>query len=239
MPEKKTSCAAATRPRDEPATADGQNVTATFCFVDIAGYTALTDSHGERAAADLVDEFTRLIHSAVEARGDVQEFVGDQAFLVFPDPLAALAVIRALYLDVAGLWDFPKLRTGIHHGPALYRSRRYFGSTINMAARTAAHAGGGEILCTAPVAEALAGAHCPTLSINPIGKVKLKNLPREVDLYRIGLKDLTDRRVVDPVCHMQVDVKTAAAHQSFNARHYWFCSAACSERFAANPSDFV
>ena len=239
MPDVKASVAAATPARDEPATADGQTVTATFCFVDIAGYTALTDSHGERVAADLVDEFTRLIHAAVEASGDVQELVGDQAFLVFPDPLAAIAAIRALYLDVASLWDFPKLRTGIHHGPALYRSSRYFGSTINIAARTAAHAVGGEILCTVAVAETLAGAHIPDLSIDPIGKVRLKNLPQQVDLYRIKLTDLSERRVVDPVCHMQVDVKTAAAHQHFNARQYWFCSGACSERFAANPSDFV
>ncbi len=239
MPEMKARVTAASPPRDEAATADGQNVTATFCFVDIAGYTALTDSHGERAAADLVDEFKRLIHSAVEARGAVQEFVGDHAFLVFPDPLAAIAAIRALYLDVAGLWDFPKLRTGIHHGPALYRSGRYFGSTINLAARTEAHAVGGEILCTVPVAEAIAGARSADLSIDPIGKVKLKNLPQEVDLYRIKLTDLNERRVVDPVCHMQVDAKTAAAHQHFNTRQYWFCSGACSERFAANPSDFV
>ena len=30
---------------------EGKNIEATFCFVDIAGYTALTDSHGEVAAA--------------------------------------------------------------------------------------------------------------------------------------------------------------------------------------------
>ena len=41
-----------------PAPVLEQQVVATFCFVDIAGYTALTDSHGEHAAADLVDAST-------------------------------------------------------------------------------------------------------------------------------------------------------------------------------------
>ena len=37
-----------------------RTIEATFCFVDIAGYTALTDTHGERAAADLVDDFAGI-----------------------------------------------------------------------------------------------------------------------------------------------------------------------------------
>ena len=42
------------------------SIEATFCFIDIAGYTALTDTHGEVAAADLVDEFHDLIRKSIE-----------------------------------------------------------------------------------------------------------------------------------------------------------------------------
>ena len=48
---------------------NGLHEEATFCFVDIAGYTALTDSHGELAAANLTEEFNELIRIAVESRG--------------------------------------------------------------------------------------------------------------------------------------------------------------------------
>jgi adenylate cyclase len=217
----------------------GVNVTATFCFVDIAGYTALTDTHGEFAAADLVEDFTRMIRSAVAPHGHVQELAGDNAFLVFPDPASAIDAISNLYRTVAGKWDFPALRTGLHHGPALYRSNRYFGSTINMAARTAGHAAGGQVLCTATVAESLARLEKPVFTIEPVGKVKFKNLPHEVELHAVILPDSNLRGAIDPVCQMQVNKRTAAAHQAFEGRRYWFCSSACSDRFADAPSDFV
>jgi class 3 adenylate cyclase len=65
----------------------GKNIEATFCFVDIAGYagyTALTDTHGELAAADLVDDFSELIRTSVEPLGQFQSLTGDCAFLIFP-----------------------------------------------------------------------------------------------------------------------------------------------------------
>lgn len=216
-----------------------QDVVATFCFVDIAGYTALTDSHGERAAADLIDGFNRLVASVVDGRGQVQELSGDNAFLVFPDPAVAMQAIAILYREIAVMQDFPVLRCGLHHGSALLRSKRYFGSTINTAARTAAQAGSGEIMCTAPVAQALASSTDANYLITHVGKVKLKNLPRDVDLYRIALPGATDQFAIDPVCQMQVDIPTAAASSWFNGMQYWFCSAPCCRRFEAAPSDFV
>jgi len=67
----------------------GKSIEATFCFVDIAGYTSLTDTHGEFAAADLVDEFCELIRTSIHPSGQFQSLTGDCAFLVFPDPLVA------------------------------------------------------------------------------------------------------------------------------------------------------
>ena len=215
-----------------PQPKSGTDVTATFCFVDIAGYTALTETHGEHAAADLVEDFTRLVRSAVAAHGQVHELAGDNAFIVFPDPASAIEAIVNLYRDVAGIWDFPALRIGLHHGPALYRANRYFGTTINIAARIAAQAGSGEILCTTPVAESLARLENPTFTIDPVGTVKLKNLLQEVSLYSVNLFDANRQRAIDPVCQMQVDKKTAAADKEFDGRQYWFCSTGCFDRFA-------
>lgn len=226
----------------QPSAAAGpldQEITATFCFVDIAGYTALTDSHGERAAADLVDEFTGLVRSAVRAPGTVQELSGDNAFVVFPDPVIALQAITLLCGSVAGLPHFPLLRIGLHHGPALLRSGRYFGSTINLAARTAAQARGGEILCTAAVAALVGSPEQAGCSVTPVGKIKLKNLPRKVELYRIALAAASPQRAIDPVCQMQVDAEAAASRCQFDGRWYWFCSDACQRRFVSAPSEFI
>lgn len=239
MPESMRAMPRSDSPNEASQTTSGTDVTATFCFVDIAGYTALTDSHGEHAAADLVENFARMVRTAVASRGQVQELAGDNAFLVFPDPASAIEAILSLYREVEGVWDFPALRTGLHHGSALYRTNRYFGTTVNMAARTAAQATAGEILCTAPVADSLARLENPTFKIDAVGSVKLKNLPHEVDMYSLKPLDTHRQRVIDPVCQMQVDKRTAAADQEFVGRRYWFCSAECADRFANNPSDFV
>lgn len=217
----------------------GADVTATFCFVDIAGYMALTDSHGDHAAADLVEDFARMVRSAVASHGQVQELAGDNAFLVFPDPASAIEAILKLYREVEGVWHFPALRTGLHHGSALYRANRYFGTTINTAARTAAQATGGQILCTATVIDSLARLENPTFTIDAVGSVKLKNLPQEVEMFSLNRIDTGRQRVIDPVCQMQVDKKNAAADQEFKGRRYYFCSTGCSDRFANSPSDFV
>src|SRR5512147_3216694 len=103
----------------------GTSIEATFCFVDIAGYTALTDAHGELAAADLVDQFGELIRTSLQSSGQLQSLIGDCAFLVFPDPLVAINVLSALYKSIADRQDFPIVRAGLHHGSALFRGNRH------------------------------------------------------------------------------------------------------------------
>lgn len=110
-----------------------RTIEATFCFVDIAGYTALTDTHGERAAADLVDDFAALVRTALDPLGQLQSLIGDCAFLVFADPVVATKALSALHALVADRRNFPVVRTGLHHGPALCRGDRHFGSTVNIA----------------------------------------------------------------------------------------------------------
>ncbi|MEO7939104.1 MAG: YHS domain-containing protein [Burkholderiaceae bacterium] len=239
MPESNLAMPRRDIPKRALQAKPGTDVTATFCFVDIAGYTALTDTHGEHAAADLVEAFARMLRSAVASRGHVQELAGDNAFLVFPEPKSAIEAILNLYRDVEQVRGFPILRTGLHHGSALYRANRYFGTTINTAARIAAQATGGEILCTAAVVDAVARLKNPIFTIDAIGSVKLKNLPQEVKTFSVNRLDHNRQSVIDPVCQMQVEERTAAATQEFNGRRYWFCSAGCADRFAIRPSDFI
>lgn len=217
----------------------GSDVEATFCFVDIAGYTALTDSHGEHAAADLVDDFSKLIRASVEPSGHIQELIGDCAFLVFPNPLAAKEALSVLYQSIADRQNFPIVRAGFHHGSALYRGNRYFGSTVNLAARVAAQATGGQILCTKQTADLLIESGTSDVGVRHHGLVSLRNLPQPVDLYEIVLSNCLREYVIDPVCKMQVDKRQAVGDLRFNEKTYWFCSLACVERFAKQPSSYI
>ncbi len=216
-----------------------KNIDATFCFVDIAGYTALTDSHGELAAADLVDDFSQLVRTSVEPLGQIQELIGDCAFLVFSDPLVAKDALSALYKLIADRENYPIVRTGLHHGSALFRGNRYFGTTVNVAARVAAQAKGGQILATKPVAEILIHAGMSDIEVEHQGAVILRNMPQSVDLYELVLSGFSREFAIDPVCKMQVDKRHAAGDLHFDKKRYWFCSLSCVERFAKQPSSYV
>ncbi len=217
----------------------GTNIEATFCFVDIAGYTALTETHGGMAAADLLDEFGALIRSSTEPRGQLQSMNGDCAFLVFDEPLAAIDALSILYRSIADRRHFPIVRTGLHHGPALLRGNVHFGSTVNVAARVAAQAVGGQVLCTKQIADALVAAALSDIEIEHRGSVLLKNLPLPLDLYELSLPGCAREYVIDPVCKMQVDKRRAAGDLHFDKRTYWFCSLACVERFAKQPASYA
>ena len=47
------------------------------------------------------------------------------------------------------------------------------------------------------------------------------------------------RMATDPVCHMQVDERSAAAHTVGDGQHYYFCSEHCLTKFTANPARYI
>jgi adenylate cyclase len=215
------------------------NIETTFCFVDIAGYTALTEAHGEGAAADLFEDFSGLIREGVEGSGRMHELTGDSSFLVFPDPIAAISGLSTLYKSIADRPNFPIVRAGLHHGQALFRGNRYFGSTVNVAARVAAQAIGGQILCTKSVAETLIPARISGVEVAHQGPVSLRNIPEPVDVYEVILSGVSRDYAIDPVCKMQVNKRAAPGSLYFGNNRYWFCSLSCVELFARQPLSYV
>ena len=70
--------------------------------------------------------------------------------------IAKAALVSSLYRSIADRQNFPRgtRRFAPWHGPGAWRTGR-FGSTVNIAARVAAQAVGGQILCTQHVADTL------------------------------------------------------------------------------------
>ena len=46
-------------------------------------------------------------------------------------------------------------------------------------------------------------------------------------------------KVVDPVCHMQIDPAKAAGSSTFNGDTYYFCSRGCQTKFHVAPDGYV
>ena len=46
-------------------------------------------------------------------------------------------------------------------------------------------------------------------------------------------------KVEDPVCHMIIDHHAAAGQSTHGKNTYWFCSAACKQKFDADPHAYL
>jgi class 3 adenylate cyclase/YHS domain-containing protein len=210
-------------------------VEATFCFVDLAGFSALTEAHGDEAAADLALRFTGLVTETLAGHGRLVKTIGDAALVVSPSPPPAIRFVSGLWRRAAEEPDFPVLRAGLHHGEAVERGDDVFGSAVNLAARVAAEARGGQVLATARVGDA---ARSGGVSVTPLGTVTLRNVRQPVELFQLdfGLGGMPE--VIDPVCRMRIASDSAPARLHLDGIDYWFCSARCLGLFAADPGAY-
>jgi adenylate cyclase len=208
----------------------------TFVIADLAGYTALTEAHGGVEAARTVARYTELASKALSPGVHLAERVGDQVLFVADD--ASNAVTTALRLKDAVDREplFLGVRIGIAAGPAVEQDGRYFGPALNIAARVAAHARSGQILCTGHVAAALRGIS--DIRCVAVGPVRFKNVSEPVEIVEIVSEEYTSA-VLDPVCHMRVEAATAPARLPFNGRLYYFCSFQCAEAFTKHPPAYL
>jgi class 3 adenylate cyclase len=208
----------------------------TFSFVDVAGFTAATSAHGDEAGADLAVRLSELATAAVSDRDAIVKSMGDAVLCVSTAPQDGVEWVVRLLAAVDTEPGFPLLRCGLSHGPAVERDGDFFGTSVNIAARVAALAGGGEVLCTRPVA---IEASSLGFTIAPRGSRILKNLPDPVEVFEIEIRAHPPAEV-DPVCQMRIDPAAAAtAAATYAGRTYSFCSSECHDLFVANPPSYV
>jgi adenylate cyclase len=150
------------------------------CFVDLTGYTRLTEEQGDAVAAELAGRLAALV-DGISRRyaGRPVRWLGDGGMFVFREPDAA---VEAAMEMVAQAQDsgLPPTHIGIHCGPVVFQDGDIYGSTVNIAARLAARAAPGEVLISRPVADRL-----PQPSrLEPVGAVELKGLAQPLEVWR-------------------------------------------------------
>jgi adenylate cyclase len=150
-----------------------------ICFLDLTGYTRLTESEGDAAAADLAVRLGALVQRTSSRHGGkAVKWLGDGVMFHFAD--AAGAVQGALEMvEAAASEALPPAHVGIHAGPVLFQEGDYFGRTVNVAARVADYARPGEVLVTAEVTAVAPSA----ARFGEIGAVELKGLGAPVQLF--------------------------------------------------------
>jgi adenylate cyclase len=124
-----------------------------MAFLDLVGFTRLTEERGDAAAAALAEALAVLVDRSAREHGGVPvKWLGDGVMLHYREPAAAVRSALELVerLPVAGL---PPAHAGVAAGPVVIQGGDYFGRTVNLAARIAARAGAGQVLVSQRVAE--------------------------------------------------------------------------------------
>jgi class 3 adenylate cyclase len=208
---------------------------ATFVFADIAGFTALTEAHGDEEALAVVEEFTDLVCRELPAiAGEHVKTIGDALMLRIPQPGDAILLGLEISQQTLRNHGSVPVRVGLHHGPAIERNGDYFGAAVNLAARVSSAAGGGEVLVSGPTAAMVPDLHGVVYESR--GAHELRNVAEPIELFSVLRVDSTVEHLpIDPVCRMTVDPDRAPGRLVHRGSVYFFCSLSCAATFAQHP----
>ncbi|MGH2407745.1 MAG: ATP-binding protein [Candidatus Limnocylindrales bacterium] len=207
--------------------------TVTFIFTDIEGSTRLEHRLGGGYVAVLERQQTLVREAVARHDGDEVSTEGDAFFLVFRDPLAALAtcldVQRALAAEPWPDDAAVRVRMGAHTGQGSLGADNYVGLDVNRAARIAAAAHGGQVLVSGTTSALLEGRLPDGVMLLDLGEHQLKDLVEPVRLAQVsagGLAaDFPPPRTLTAASHLPAqlssfvgrDTEVAAVHALLSA----------------------
>ena len=133
-------------------------------FADVSGSVKLFDALGDSAAWGVIKGCIKIMTDEVESRGGrLIKTIGDEVMCTLPDADAAVEATVSMQerisadvtsmtgVDTSGL----TIRIGINYGPVIPSDNDVFGDTVNVAARMASTAKGGQIITTRETVDAL------------------------------------------------------------------------------------
>ena len=159
-----------------------------FLFADLRDYTRFVESRGDRAAAELLDAYRRLVRTAVGEFGGAEiKTEGDSFYVVFPSASSAvqcgLAILEAAATHQRESGAAIPVGIGVHAGETVETEEGYVGSAVNVAARVCSQARAGELLVTDTV-RALTRTFLPVSFVDRRTR-RLKGISESVTLYRV------------------------------------------------------
>jgi adenylate cyclase len=161
------------QPRQPPAIA----------FLDLTGYTALAEEHGDEVAAKLATSLAGVVDEAARDHGGRPvKWLGDGVMFHFSDPAKAIIGAIDLVEQTESAIRVPA-RMGVNAGTVIAQEGDYFGRTVNIAARIADFARPHEVLVSEDARLSAGGA--PGVAFESIGDVPLKGIAKPVRLHKV------------------------------------------------------
>ncbi len=161
----------------------------TILFTDVEGSTALTERLGDAPARELLRTHERIIRDQLTQHGGTEvKTTGDGFMATFPSASRALECAIALQRAFAAYErEHPethvRVRVGLNAGEPIAEADDLFGTAVNLAARIAGQARGGEILASDVVRQLAAGKG---FLFAERGETALRGFEDPVRVYEVG-----------------------------------------------------
>lgn len=183
----------------------GENRDIAVLFVDIRGFTPLSESLEPEQVVKILNEYLALTTDAIfRNSGTLDKFIGDATMAIFNAPFdlddyvyRAVCTARDIVAGSSELQDrlyeqFGKtvrFGIGVHCGPAIVGNigcdvrmdYTAIGDTVNTAARLESNAKGGQILISDTVLKRLENR----IAVSEVGTIPLKGKSNEVMVYQL------------------------------------------------------
>lgn len=205
-------------------------------IADLTGYTAMTEIHGGVSASEIVDRYVVLVNESLIGDSYLAERIGDQVVVCSTD-VDNLALTALQLNDLTRRENlFLLIHAGIHYGKIVEKDGHFFGSTINTAARIAATAKGGQVLCSESFVNQLRIKESYTLS--EVGVFEFKNMISKIRIFEIiSAIPLEQPLLRDPICHMLITAPTEELTYRYQGQIVHFCSKQCLNAFRNSRED--
>jgi class 3 adenylate cyclase len=171
------------------AAPDGQ---VTILFSDIEDSTLMTERLGDERWLQVLRAHNALFRRLVPGHGGFEvKNQGDGFMLVFPDPRRAIECAAEIQRELSDRGPVEgervRVRMGMHAGETIREEGDFFGRSVILAARIAAHARGGEILVSEALKERAqpdGGESAAAIAFDEGRELELKGLAGTHRVYR-------------------------------------------------------
>jgi adenylate cyclase len=159
-------------------------------FVDLVGYTALSQELEPEELGALVTRFEELAYDTVaEHGGRVVKTIGDEVMFVAEEAGAAARIALRLTQSSAVDEILPDARAGLDYGDVLAQEGDYYGPVVNLASRLVEIARPGSVLASSAVHEAL--AEHPSFGWDRLRSRRIRDIGR-IEIWKLERADDTN-----------------------------------------------
>jgi serine/threonine-protein kinase len=157
-------------------------------FADMVGYTALMQEDEAEARARR-DRFRTALDAAVQQhRGEILQHYGDGTLSVFESAVEAVEAAVVMQSELQRADSVVPIRIGVHTGDIVHDADGVYGDGVNVAARIESLSAPGGILVSGKVYDEI--KNHASLSVEPMGEVRLKNVKRPLKVFAIANEGL-------------------------------------------------